>query len=546
MIGGGFLKIKLRLNNALYNAALFGFIKVIEKKGIYAQELCYENVIEFDSDLLNDFTEHFFSTIMNEHGKDTPYTRMMNLYEASKSNLDNTKSFVELLDKKLKSNSYKAGFEIIKAKGETFDPLEELKRIKSFKKHEERLMQSEKMMEYLHKYKDVFLMKDIAYIKIAPFWNNAAFLNNNYLKKDMKGEYKKYFELPALEFISKDRKKTKVVKYCIECGAGVTSKEACSMSFLDGQGVDTKRKTSHFWNGNVDICLCPVCNLVYSCLPIGFKMAENEGIFINNSYSFKMLMSANTGFDEKFTYEQNELTEKAIYSIINTFDRETVKAKADNEISNIQIVRRKKVGDSTKYEIINLSKPKLLRLKRCANKLKNLTSTSVKIGKEWCNVYDEVITRIFSNTSLYKFIWLLLRDAYENGSRGVFIKNIIEIQIIMFTKEEKTMDVLASRAYHAGIEGDNLRKAIVSNLGTDKDDIENRIRGFVYQLLNALKTNNPEKYLDVILRYYSGMGKSVPTVFCDMISDKETFQAIGYSYLLGLKGGIYNKKEEDK
>jgi len=540
------LKIKLRLNNALYNAALFGFIKVLEKKGIYVKGLCNENVIEFDSDLLNNFTEYYFRTIMDEHGKDVPYTKMMNLYEASKINLDNAKSFIDLMDKKLKSNSYKAAYEIIRAKGETFDALEELKRIKSFKKPEDRLMQCEKMIEFLHKYKEVFLMKDIAYIKIAPFWNNAAFLNNNYLKKDMKEEYKKYFELPALEFVSKDRKKAKVVKHCIECGAGVTSKEACSMSFLDGQGVDVNRKTSHFWNGNVDICLCPVCNLVYSCLPIGFKMVENQGIFINNSISFEKLVSMNVGFEVDFANEQNELTERAIYSIINTFDRETVAEKADKEISNIQIVRRKKVGDSTKYEITNLSKSKLLRLKRCAKKLKRLTSISIKIDEEWYNVYEEVITRIFSNTSLYKFIWLLLRDAYENGSKGAFIKNIIDIQIIMFTREEKAMDALANKAFLAGLAGDNLRKTMINNLGPDeKDDIENKIRGFVYQLLNALKTNNPEKFLDVILRYYSGMGKSVPTVFCDMVIDKEAFQAIGYSYLLGLKGGIYNKKEED-
>jgi len=315
------------------------------------------------------------------------------------------------------------------------------------------------------------------------------------------------------------------------------------MSFLDGQGVDVNRKTSHFWNGNVDICLCPVCNLVYSCLPIGFKMVENQGIFINNSISFEKLVSMNVGFEVDFANEQNELTERAIYSIINTFDRETVAEKADKEISNIQIVRRKKVGDSTKYEITNLSKSKLLRLKRCAKKLKRLTSISIKIDEEWYNVYEEVITRIFSNTSLYKFIWLLLRDAYENGSKGAFIKNIIDIQIIMFTREEKAMDALANKAFLAGLAGDNLRKTMINNLGPDeKDDIENKIRGFVYQLLNALKTNNPEKFLDVILRYYSGMGKSVPTVFCDMVIDKEAFQAIGYSYLLGLKGGIYNKK----
>ena len=35
-------------------------------------------------------------------------------------------------------------------------------------------------------------------------------------------------------------------------------------------GFDTSRKPSHVWNFINDIAVCPVCKLVYSCVPAGF------------------------------------------------------------------------------------------------------------------------------------------------------------------------------------------------------------------------------------------------------------------------------------
>jgi len=69
-----------------------------------------------------------------------------------------------------------------------------------------------------------------------------------------------------------------------------------------------------------------------------------------------------------------------------------------------------------------------------------------------------------------------------------------------------------------------------------KDGTDNKLRGFVYQLLNALKVGDCGGFLNVATRMYIGMGEPVPNLFIKMINDEEAFKSLGYAYILGLKG----------
>ena len=57
-------------------------------------------------------------------------------------------------------------------------------------------------------------------------------------------------------------------------------------------GVDVKRKTNGFWNFNVDLSPCPVCNLIYACIPLGFSGYAGEGFFVNDASSVRSLIRA--------------------------------------------------------------------------------------------------------------------------------------------------------------------------------------------------------------------------------------------------------------
>ena len=44
---------------------------------------------------------------------------------------------------------------------------------------------------------------------------------------------------------------------------------------VDG-GIDSERKTSVFWDFVRDDYMCPMCALVYSCMPLGFNVYTDQ------------------------------------------------------------------------------------------------------------------------------------------------------------------------------------------------------------------------------------------------------------------------------
>jgi len=62
-------------------------------------------------------------------------------------------------------------------------------------------------------------------------------------------------------------------------------------------------------------------------------------------------------------------------------------------------------------------------------------------------------------------------------------------------------------------------------------------------LLNALKTNDCARFMDILLRLYIGLGKEIPVKFEQMLTDKEAFLTLGYAFVIGLKGENYEKGE---
>ena len=97
------------------------------------------------------------------------------------------------------------------------------------------------------------------------------------------------------------------------------------------------------------------------------------------------------------------------------------------------------------------------------------------------------------------------------------------------------------RAYVAKKHGEALRAKLTEGLAeADKD---NKLRGLVYQLLNAVSLGNREKFLELLLRTYAGSGQPVPDIFFSCFESDESFKEIGFAYLLGLKSELYKKEE---
>ena len=92
------------------------------------------------------------------------------------------------------------------------------------------------------------------------------------------------------------------------------------------------------------------------------------------------------------------------------------------------------------------------------------------------------------------------------------------------------------RIYNKGIELSNLLKS---------KNAENKIQSISYKLLNALRIGDTTQFMDVLIRTYMAYGEEIPSSFVKTLSNKETFYALGYSFLNGLLGE-QNKQENQE
>ena len=103
------------------------------------------------------------------------------------------------------------------------------------------------------------------------------------------------------------------------------------------------------------------------------------------------------------------------------------------------------------------------------------------------------------------------------------------------------MDSSIKRAYVVKKQGEIMRAKLTE--GLSESDKDNKIRGLVYQMLNAVSLKNRDKFMELVLRTYSGLGMSVPDVFFSSFESDEKFMEVGFAYLLGLKSAGYTKEE---
>lgn len=169
-------------------------------------------------------------------------------------------------------------------------------------------------------------------------------------------EYKTYFVDPLVGYLEKQGKSD---YRCIQCGNLVSKSQSYSMGWLNDVGVDIARKQSGFWEYHADTILCPICNLIYSCAPLGFCVIGSNGVFVNNNSSFEMLRQDNNMTDLIEDMEQTinvgKVMQKVISNYLNQSNQLALEKKEIKEIDNIQVIKKSK----DKYELNTISRDKL-------------------------------------------------------------------------------------------------------------------------------------------------------------------------------------------
>lgn len=526
-------KITIRLNDFLFNSGILGLYRIfsyVDKEHLIQKKV---NELIVEKDAFENFEDDYINTMMYSFEKDTKWYSIYSREESvRKLNFENEEDIKKLddtykfLKKCLESASYKAGYEIVK--DEKQNPYDEIAKYKVEKDNKIKKEILVHIIEHIIENKEIYCMKDIIYTKINCFWSNVAFLNRNSNKKDIKEEYKNTFVLPVQNYLKNQQRKGDIT--CIECGSTISKKEASGMSWLNDVGVDINRKKSGFWNFNEDAYICPICNLVYSCVPLGFTMIGSNGIFVNQNDKIKNLISDNNanGMEKQAEEESFEkVYNRILYNMINRTEQYSNEKICEYETKNIQVVRRIGLKDNQRYEFNIIAKDKINILKRNINYLKFLTSS---------NFYQDVVTNIIEGRKQYSIIYEILKQEKNIGQ----VKNILLIQANSLEGGMR-MQERRERIEEMILEGEKLQKFFF----VQKEN-QNKLKTYIYKLQGALRANNVVEFMKIFTLFYGGLGEAMPKckAIRVLVEDEEYFRLLGYSYIYGLQKYVESKNEE--
>lgn len=528
------MKHTLQLNDALYNAGLLGLVRVMERMRIPLENERGTSLTVDDS-IFEDgkFTEAYFDELCDRYQSQTKYAKLMqelSRYTGRNPEIpDKTdkdyRAWVTSVKTKLESDSYKAAYEIVaKQEADAFDFRPLIQKWKSSKEPAQQIACVPELYEKLKQYGKTFVLKDIAYNFVQPYWGGIAFLNRNKNKDPFEQTFEKEFIQPILSY---KQKKGKKVYHCLQCDAVLSGAIAdARMSWIEDVGIDVKRKTNGFWNFNIDLGTCPLCKLVYACIPIGFRSMAYEGVFINSNTNFKRLKSLND-------LKPEDPTEGSFATIINTFVVEAELREAENKLKNIQVIRRRRNDDGQwEYRVNILSAELLKKFKQCKESLERL----IKINPR---LHRQVINEILEGKNLYPLLYRQYRRTLrDKHSLGIYFP-VLCVQIMMFNGKEKNC-MTENYLWHVRRKGYDLQVGIAKRLNS-----KNTVT-LSYGLLNALQAGDKNRFLQLVMRQYLSMNLQVPDLFIDAIADDEKFRAVGNAFLIGLNGEEPKKKEEEK
>ena len=553
-------EIVIELGTWQYNAGIVGLCNILEKNGIEIN--IHEDKLIFNSEedlkkALENFEEKYFNYLIEKYEKTLSWYKIVSY----KEELQDIKENFEILDEKkfqeldkyikeilkyyIKSASYKAAYELIEG---NIDPLQLEKELKpvSIKKNEKisdkkddilkMIDKAMTLIEYCEKGKEYLAGKNVIYTLIKNAWNGVCFLNPQTKEKNFYKDFKNYFVDTVLSYIDEDKSKYKYE--CFVCDNKIKNFDN-DFSFLNQTGFDTARKPSHAWNFLNNAGMCPLCRLIYSCIPAGFSYVHGNGIFINSNQSLTELLRVNRLVYEKIYNHntKNEGNSSLTYRALAEALKDTKEENLKYELADIQMVRY----ENEKYYFNILSKNIIRIIKNSKNDLDFLAKTWYREINTDFRIYEEVMKRLLNNQNLFTLIYKLLfykisreKDCHFTANHIMNILNInyriLEGVGLMENKDKFNKEAKAAGFY--------LREKYINKKA------EHKIPGLCYRILNGIKTNNRKIVMDTIFNMYLYVESPVSNVIAKMLDDDKSLEQFGYGFIAGFLSGKQNENSK--
>lgn len=548
--------MRIEMNDWLFNAGLVGLVNILKNAGDEALLDIKEYYVEFDSQLLEKFEEKYFNYFIETYKETLPWFKIVSYekeiihhigtnYEYFDENaLKVLNSYIkDILKYYLKSKSFEAAYVLIDDDRDVQTMVKSIETI-PLKKGEQisdvltRIKETHEKIQPIIAYcnrddaKKYLAAKNVMYTIIRNAWDGVCFLNSQTKIKDMYVDYSQYFIEPVQTYVDANKEKYKY--NCFNCG-DVIANTSNVMSFLNAIGFDVGKKASHVWAFNNDIALCPLCKLIYSCLPAGMTYVYNRGVYINENQRLSSAIRINENL-KNHILESHVMNSTTTYKGMITAFNEQFHKNSKYELSDIQVIHY----DNEQYKFNLLTHQMLAIIYQSKENLELLLKVGYKEIKTYFSVYEQVIERIFNNQNLFTLIHKLvlykLTDPQNCYYQTYHITSILEMNTEILKGVGAVENIEKEVIKRANSSGYYLREAYKSKGAKDK------LNGISYRLLNALKTNNINMFMDTVLNCYLYTQKSVASIFLETFEDEEHFKSIGYAFVTGLIEG----KENDK
>lgn len=552
--------IQLTLGDWQWNAAMIGFINIVGQENV---RFVGEDAVEFSATILEGFEDLYFAYMIHAYEKTLSWYKIisfkdkLNTYEESNFDrfdlkvLQSLNAYLKDVKRYTKSNSYKAAYELC---GLDVDMLSLEKRLVTIKEPKSQQQFDLDKNRIIAEVKQTFTIlrqiiaycdspngkrnigaKNIIYTVIKNAWNGVSFLNAQTKEKDVYVDYKTYFVDTVTDYRISDKSKYK--HNCFVCDAPIKNMSS-DLSFLNATGFDVARKSSHVWDFQNDIAICPVCKLIYSCLPAGMIYIYDRGIYVNANICLKDALNINFRIKKDIS-RSHEGGMRSVYHALVGALHEKENNMARYELADVQVVRYE--NESYRFNI--LSRKMLEIIVASELELNSLIKTAFSENGVSVQIYDEVIARIFNNQNLFTLIHRMLYYKLSDSSKcyfnGTHVNHVLKINQRIYMslggiKMEKTREQEQENSdfvRYARAAGYHLRSKYV-NKGSD-----NKLPGICYRLLNALKTSNTDMFMDVTLNCYLYVNSQVPKVITDVLGKEMGFSTMGYAFVSGLIDG---------
>lgn len=548
----------------LENAGIVGLMRILDE----ADYRVNDNCLFVKMKALDHFADKYFGFFIKAYGKQTRLARIIAYKSKLQNLLDSDDNGLELetiygqlenwfknyLKYYIGSGSFKKISGLIPPKFDIKELLKDcgkdLQQLKKLQKDQQEFVKVlQQLIPKLQQFVDYFLepsaqkyfmAKTLSYIVINNAWSGVSFLNPQTKTADLYQDYEDTFVKPVFEYLKADHQKD--VYQCATCGRPM-KKQEYSYSFLNGLGYDVNRKTSNAWSFNNDQFMCPICHLMYSAVSAGFNYnTQHQGIFINQNQEIELLKNANN----KIILEMKRSVEREqVISPWRAFAlsfQEKFAESSSYTLADIQVVSyqsgqyrfnlvSKKIADVLKQASNPLNKKTtFLDSPRTVTLLSILNFAYIKNfqGQSSMQIYDAMLQRLLVSANLNSLINDVLQlKIVKNQNLHISVSqifNLIQINLIYF-KEMSNLTLADEDLRKMRGSGKFLREGY---------DNTNKAQTLAYRLLQALKIQNNDQFMNILLDAYLYQKKLVPKNFIQKMNSQEEFNQLAYAFIAGL------------